>query len=62
MLGAKNTPNVVERTREVGIRIALGTPKGVVLRGVLLEGATTTLIGMIGGACALRHRSPLGDY
>jgi putative ABC transport system permease protein len=44
------TAHVVERTREVGIRMALGAPKGVVLRAVLLEGAMMTLIGMIGGA------------
>ncbi len=44
------TAHVVERTREVGIRMALGAPRGVVLRAVLLEGATMTLIGMIGGA------------
>lgn len=44
------TAHVAERTREVGIRMALGARRGVVLRGVLLEGATMTLIGMIGGA------------
>jgi putative ABC transport system permease protein len=44
------TAHVVERTREVGIRMALGAPKSVVLRAVLLEGAMMTLIGMIGGA------------
>jgi putative ABC transport system permease protein len=44
------TAHVVERAREVGIRMALGAPKGVVLRAVLLEGATMTLIGMVGGA------------
>ena len=44
------TAHVVERTREVGIRMALGAPRGVVLRAVLLEGAMMTLIGMIGGA------------
>jgi len=43
------TAHVVERTREVGIRMALGAPKGVVLRAVLLEGATMTIIGLIGG-------------
>ena len=44
------TAHVAERTREVGIRMALGAPRSVVLRAVLLEGATMTLIGMIGGA------------
>jgi len=44
------TAHVVERTRELGIRMALGAPRGAVLRGVLLEGATMTLFGMLGGA------------
>jgi putative ABC transport system permease protein len=44
------TTHVVERTREGGIRMALGATRGAVLRGVLLEGATMTLFGMIGGA------------
>jgi len=44
------TAQVVERTREIGIRTALGASKGIVLRSVLLEGAVMTLIGMIGGA------------
>ena len=44
------TAHVAERTREVGIRMALGAPRSVVLRAVRLEGATMTLIGMIGGA------------
>ena len=44
------TAHVAERTREVGIRMALGAPKSVVLRAVLLEGAMMTLIGLIGGA------------
>jgi putative ABC transport system permease protein len=42
--------HVVERTREVAIRMALGAPRSVVLRAVLLEGATMTLLGMSGGA------------
>ena len=41
---------VTERTREVGIRMALGASRSVVLRAVLLEGAMMTLIGMIAGA------------
>ena len=40
---------MVERTREVGIRMALGAPRGTVLRAVLLEGAMMTLFGVIGG-------------
>jgi predicted lysophospholipase L1 biosynthesis ABC-type transport system permease subunit len=43
------TAHVVERTREVGIRMALGASRGAVLRAVLLEGAMMTLIGLIGG-------------
>ena len=44
------TAHVAERTREVGIRMALGASRSVVRRTVLLEGATMTLIGLIGGA------------
>ena len=44
------TAHVVERSRDVGIRMALGAPKNMVLRTVLLEGATMTLIGIVGGA------------
>jgi predicted permease len=43
------TAHVVERTREVGIRMALGAPKATVLHAVLLEGAMMTLCGLIGG-------------
>ena len=42
--------HVAQRTREVGIRMALGASRSVVLRAVLLEGAMMTLIGMIAGA------------
>ena len=42
--------HVVERTREVGIRMALGSPRSLVLRSVLIEGVTMTFIGMVGGA------------
>ena len=44
------TAHVAERTRDVGIRMALGAPKSVVLRAVMVEGAMMTLIGLIGGA------------
>ena len=44
------TAHVAERTREVGIRMALGASRSVVLRTVLLEGAMMALIGLIGGA------------
>jgi ABC-type antimicrobial peptide transport system permease subunit len=40
---------VLARTREVGIRMALGAPRRAVLRAVLLEGAVMTCLGSIGG-------------
>ena len=42
--------HLAERTREIGIRTALGAPASAVLRAVLLEGGRMTLIGLIGGA------------
>ena len=36
--------------REVGIWMALGAPKSVVLRAVMLDGTMMTLVGMIGSA------------
>jgi len=44
------TAHVVDRTREVSIRMALGAPRGLVVRSILLEGALMTLTGTISGA------------
>ncbi len=44
------TAQVTDRTRDIGIRVALGAPRGTVLRAVLLEGAMLTLLGLMGGA------------
>ena len=43
------TAQVADRTRDIGIRVALGAPRGTVLRAVLLEGAMLTLLGLMGG-------------
>ena len=41
---------VAQRTQEIGVRMALGAPRGRVLHEVLREGMTTALIGTIIGA------------
>jgi putative ABC transport system permease protein len=41
--------HVAERTREVGIRMALGAQRSVVLRSVLAEGAIMTVAGIVCG-------------
>jgi ABC-type antimicrobial peptide transport system permease subunit len=43
------TADVVERTREVGIRMALGASRRAVLRALMLEGVMMTVLGLIGG-------------
>lgn len=41
---------VAQRTREFGIRLALGAPRGVVVRQVLGEGSRVAVAGMAAGA------------
>jgi putative ABC transport system permease protein len=45
-----SSQSVRQRTREIGIRTALGASPSGILRMVLLEGATLTLAGLVGGA------------
>lgn len=41
--------HVAERTRELGIRAALGAAKGRLLRGVLSDGVRLTVVGVVAG-------------
>lgn len=44
---------VMQRTREIGIRVALGSAPGDVFRAVVLQGLRVTLVGLVfGGAAA----------
>ena len=47
--------NVARRSRDIGIRLALGAERSTVLTGVLRQTATITAVGLVGGlvaACA----------
>jgi len=46
--------SVAERTREIGIRVALGATRSVVLRQILGETAKLTIAGLVLGAFAAR--------
>jgi predicted permease len=44
--------NVSQRTRELGIRVALGARRGALLRSVLMQGARLTIVGLLIGTVA----------
>lgn len=44
--------SVARRTREVGIRMAVGATSGAVMRRVVLEGVRTSLVGVAAGCAA----------
>ena len=53
--------SVTRRTREIGIRLALGSPQGAVLRIVVRETIWLTLAGIVAGApCALAAARLIG--
>ena len=44
--------SVNQRTREIGLRMALGAPRGQVLKMVVLEGMTVGAVGVVSGVIA----------
>jgi hypothetical protein len=50
---------VAGRTREIGIRLALGAPAGRIRRQVLLQGLSPVLLGLIGGLGLLGAALPV---
>jgi len=41
--------SVTQRTREIGVRRALGAPRGQIMREVVAESALTAMVGGVGG-------------
>ena len=54
--------HVAQRTRELGIRAALGAAKGRILKGVLQDGAKVTLVGVVAGGVLVLALGPLVDH
>lgn len=54
--------DVAQRTRELGIRTALGAHKGALLRSVLVQGGRLTVLGIVLGGLAAWGGAPyVGD-
>ena len=62
-LGGVTAYAVAQRTKEIGIRMALGAPRGEVMKLVLKEGAILVILGtIIGQAFAFGTTRALGSY
>ena len=51
--------DVARRSRDIGIRLALGAERSTVLTGVLRQTATITAVGLVGGLVAAALASQL---